>query len=223
MSPTPGPQHLEEDLRKLKGRLLDMSQIAEDLVSAAVEALEKTDNRKAVDVIEGDRDLDALELELDEHCISLLALHQPVARDLRLITMAMRIVDDLERIGDHAVNVAETVLALDDLPPVESVRELNEMADIARSMLGEALNAFVRSDAALARHVWFRDDEVDRLHDIVIDMMQTRMKSDPDLVDASLAAILAAKDLERVADLATNIAKDVIYLVEGRAVKHSRR
>lgn len=223
MSPTPGPQHLEKDLRQLKGRMLEMSQLAEDLVSLAVDALAQSDNHKAVAVIEGDRDLDALELELDEQCISLLALHQPVARDLRLITMAMRIVDDLERIGDHAVNVAESVLALEFMPSIGSIREMNEMADIAKSMLAAALDSFVRADAALAREVWFRDDEVDRLHDIVIDYMQTRMKTEPDLIDPSIAVILSAKDLERVADLATNIAKDVIYLVEGRAVKHSRR
>lgn len=196
---------------------------AEDLVAAAADALANNDYDKANAVIEGDRELDALELELDEHCINLLALHQPFARDLRLITMAMRIVDDLERLGDHAVNVAEYVLELKDLPSAEPVRELNEMAEIAKNMLADALDSFVRSDTDLARKVWFRDDEVDRLHDLVIDLMQNRMKASSENIDSSLAVILSAKDLERVADLATNIAKDVIYLVEGRAVKHSRR
>lgn len=223
MSPTPGPQHLQEDLRKLKLRMLEMSRIAERQVASAVDALSHMDSRKATFVIESDRQLDAAELELDEHCISLLALHQPVARDLRLITMAMRIVDDLERIGDHSVNVAETVLAMQDMPPNGIMRELKEMAQITKDMLAAALDSFVRSDPGLAREVWFRDDEVDRLHDVILDLMQVRMKGDPALVDVYLAIILAARDLERVADLATNIAKDVIYLVEGQPVKHSRR
>lgn len=220
MTPHTGARHLLDDLEGLKARLLEMSVVVEDLVRAAVDALATRDEAKASEVVARDRAVDALELELDELCLNILALHQPVARDLRLITMAMRISNDLERIGDHAVNLAEAVRHVGSYPVMGRHPELGEMARIARQMLTDALDAFTRGDASLAREVRRRDDRVDALQDSLIRILLTYMMEDPRQIGAAISIILASRNLERIADLATNIAEDVVFLVEGRSIKH---
>jgi phosphate transport system protein len=220
MSPNPGARHLNEELGSLRARLLDMSAATEELLRTAVEALAERSPEKARSVIQGDEAIDALELELDEASIQVLALHQPVARDLRLIAMTMRISNDLERIGDHAVNIAEAVDHLGGQTRLGRFHELDEMARIARKMLADALDAFIRGDTALARDVCQRDDQVDNLLDALFRVLLTHMMEDPRRIGPAMSLILASRNLERIADLATNIAEDVVYLVEGQTIKH---
>ncbi|MEX1257537.1 MAG: phosphate signaling complex protein PhoU [Gemmatimonadota bacterium] len=220
MSPTSGARHLSDDLETLKARLLEMSVMVEDLLRIAVESLAERDEVKARSVEEGDRSVDAIELELDEASINMLALHQPVARDLRLITMAMRISSDLERIGDHAVNVAQAVKHVGKYPTLGRFPELGEMARLTRQMLTDALDAFTRGDAALARDVRRRDDRVDALQDSLIRILLTHMMEDPRRIGSAISLLLVSRNLERVADLATNISEDVVFMVEGRFIKH---
>lgn len=220
MSPDSGARHLADELAALQSRLLDMSTMVEDLLARAVQALEARDPDAARAVIADDVKIDALELDLDEASISLLALHQPVARDLRLITMTMRVANDLERIGDHAVNIAEAVGHMERHPDIAHFREFDAMARITRSMLSDALDGFIRADAGLARDVCRRDDQVDSLQDSLFRILLTDMMEDPRRIGAAMSLILVARNLERIADLATNIAEDVVFLVEGRSIKH---
>jgi phosphate transport system protein len=213
-------RHFHEELAQLKTLLLDMSSLAEELVSLSVEALRERDAAKADAVIIGDRELDALEMEVDDACIHLLALQQPMARDLRLITMAMKISNDLERVGDHAVNIAEAVRHLGDHPPFAPFPEIEEMARLASEMLSDALDDFVRADAVGARQVCIRDDKVDALHGSMFRILITHMMEDPRRIGPALEIFLISGNLERIADLATNIAEDVVFLVEGRTIKH---
>lgn len=219
MSPMAGARHFHEELAQLKSKLLDMSSLAEELLKTAVEALMERDQAKAEAVILGDRELDALEMEVDDQCIHLLALQQPMARDLRLIAMAMKISNDLERVGDHAVNIAEAVQHLEDRS-FPQFPEVEEMARLAREMLSDALDDFVRGDAQAARDVCRRDDRVDALHESLFRILLTHMMEDPRRIGPSMSLFLVSRNLERVADLATNIAEDVVFLVEGRTIKH---
>jgi phosphate transport system protein len=220
MSAVQGARHFHEELAELKSRLLEMSSMAEDLLRLAVEALRDRDPAKADTVVLGDRELDALEVEVDDACIHLLALQQPMARDLRLITMAMKISNDLERVGDHAVNIAEAVEHLAGQPPFATFPEIEEMARLASEMLSDALDDFVRGDAQGAREVCERDDRVDALHDSLFRILLTHMMEDPRRIGAAMSLFLVSRNLERIADLATNIAEDVVFLVEGRTIKH---
>ena len=220
MSPTPGFRHFHEELAKLKNQLLDMSGLAEDLVTRSLQALRDRDGEVAEEVIRRDNDLDAMEVAVDDACIHLLALQQPMARDLRLITMAMKISNDLERVGDHAVNIAEAVRHLAEQPIYLEFPEIEEMGRLATEMLSDALDTFVRADAAGAREVCRRDDRVDALHNSLFRILLTHMMEDPRRIGASMSLFLVSRNLERIADLATNIAEDVVFLVEGRSIKH---
>lgn len=220
---TPGARHFHAELADLKARLLDMSTLAEQLVRTGVEALLERDESKADSVILGDRELDALEVEVDDACIHLLALQQPMAGDLRLITMAMKICNDLERVGDHAVNIAHTVKHLVGAPPFARLPEIEEMAKLASEMLSDSLDHFVRGDSAGAREVCDRDDRVDALHNSVFRILLTHMMEDPRNISSAMNLFLVSRNLERIADLATNIAEDVVFLVEGKMIKHHYR
>jgi len=220
MSPMTGVRHFHEELAKLKIRLLEMSSLAEELVRLSVEALLERDLSKTEAVILGDRELDAIEIEMDEGCVQLLALQQPMARDLRLITAAMKISNDLERVGDHAVNIAQAVRHLVDHPPFAPLPAVEEMARVAREMLSDSLDHFVRGDSQGARDVCRRDDRVDALHDAIFRTLLTHMMEDPRRIGPAMSLILVSKNLERIGDLATNIAEDVVFLVEGRTIKH---
>ncbi len=220
MSPTSGVRHFHEELARLKHQLLTMSALAEDLVGMAVQARTERDVALAEQVIARDNDLDSMEIAVDDTCIHLLALQQPMARDLRLITMAMKISNDLERVGDHAVNIAEGVRHQSEHQVSMELAEIDEMSRLAREMLSEALDCFVRGDAASAREVCRRDDRVDQLHDSVFRILVTHMMEDPRRIGSAMSLFLASRNLERIADLATNIAEDVVFLVEGRSIKH---
>lgn len=220
MSPLSGIRHFHEELGRLKSQLLEMSALAEELVALAMKALHARDVDAALEVIRRDNDLDAMEMAVDDACIQLLALQQPMARDLRLITMAMKISNDLERVGDHAVNIAEAVAHLADQPFYMEFPEIEEMGRLSTEMFSDALDTFVRGDAEGARDVLRRDDRVDALHNSVFRILVTHMMEDPRRIGASMSLFLVSRNLERIGDLATNIAEDVVFLVEGRNIKH---
>jgi len=219
MSPEP-QRHFHEELSQLKQRLLAFSSEAEDSVGHAVDALLSRNRAAAEAVILGDRTIDSLESGLEELGFQLIALHQPMAKDLRLLFSAIRIANDLERVGDHAVNIAQSAQRLTDYPHIVPEPEIVEMARLARQMLADSLSAFVRGDAPLAREVCRRDDAVDSLNDSVYRILLTHMMEDPRVIGAGMELLLVSRNLERVADLATNIAEDVVFLVEGKTIKH---
>jgi len=213
-------RHFHDELSQVKVRLLTMSGEAEAALSQAVEALLERDSAKATQVIAGDRVIDAMEVEIEEQCIHLLALQQPMARDLRMLTSALKIANDLERVGDHAVNIAQSTERLLQSRPIAPEPEIVDMARLAREMLSDALEAFILGDAAAGREVCRRDDQVDALHRSVFRILLTHMMEDPHTIGAGMELFLVSRNLERVADLATNIGEDVVFLVEGRSIKH---
>ncbi len=213
-------RHFHEELDRLKSLLVRMAGLAEEAVRLAVEALLGRSSEKASRAIELDREIDTLELDIDDLSIHLLALQQPMAKDLRFITMAMKISNDLERVGDHAVNIAQEVGHLLEAPLFPALPEIEEMVRLASEMLKDSLDAFVRSDSELARQIVLRDDRVDELDDNVFRILLTYMMEDPRKIGPGLDMVLVSRNLERIADLATNVAEDVVYMVEGRMIKH---
>jgi phosphate transport system protein len=213
-------RHFHDELSQVKVRLLTMSGEAEAALGLAAEALLERDPDKARRVIQGDRMIDTMEVEIEEQCIHLLALQQPMARDLRMLTSALTIANDLERVGDHAVNIAQSAERLAQSRPIAPEPELVEMARLAREMLSDALEAFIRGDAIAGREICLRDDKVDNLHRSVFRILLTHMMEDPHMIGAGMELFLVSRNLERVADLATNIAEDVVFLVEGKSIKH---
>ena len=213
-------RHFHDELGDLKARLLTMSGEAEAALGLAIEALLDRDSGKAAAVIAGDRRIDDMEVEIEDRCINLLALQQPMARDLRMLTSALKIANDLERVGDHAVNIAESTQRLLQTRPITPEPEIIEMARLARRMLADALEAFIRGDAAAGREVCRRDEQVDALHRSVFRILLTHMMEDPHTIGAGMDLFLVSRNLERVADLATNIGEDVVFLVEGKSLKH---
>ena len=216
-----GFRHFHDQLASLKQHLLEMSARAEELVDLAVEALLTRDRGKAEAVIGGDRELDRMELETEQLAVSLIALQQPMARDLRFIVSAIKITSDLERVGDHAVNIAQSAIRLEELDAqITPTPEIEDMARRARRMLGDALDAFIRADGALGREVCKADDQVDALHDSVFRILLTHMMADPRTINPSIELLLVSRNLERVADLATNVGEDAVFLAEGKQIKH---
>ena len=222
MTQTDAPfRHFHDQLASLNRRLLTMSERAEALVELSVEALLSKDAGKAEAVIEADRDLDVMEVELEGAALELLALQQPMARDLRFIVSAIKVTSDLERVGDHAVNIAQATQRLiaqrSAFAPDPSIEE---MARRARAMLGDAIDAFLRGDGALGRDVCARDDQIDSMHESVFRILLTHMMADPRTITPSVEYLNVSRNIERVADLATNIGEDAVFLAEGKTIKH---
>lgn len=217
---SPDHRHFHDELSQVKVRLLTMSGEAEAALRLAVEALLERSPEKAAQVIAGDKVIDGMEVGIEETCIDLLALQQPMARDLRMLVAAIKIANDLERVGDHAVNLAQSAERLERSRPIVPDPEIQEMARMAREMLSDALEAFVRGDAAAGREICIRDDKVDALNRSVFRILLTHMMEDPHVIGAAMELFLVSRNLERVADLATNIAEDVVFLVEGKSIKH---
>jgi phosphate transport system protein len=214
-------RHFHDELDALKQTLLAMGGLVEDQIRRAMRALLERDDVLAQDVIDRDRQVNAYDVEVDEQCVNLLALNQPAASDLRFITTAMKIVTDLERIGDQAVNIAQRALELNREPQLKPYIDLPRMADRAQRMVKESLDAFVAGDTALARQVCAADAEVDALKEQIFRELLTFMMEDPRTVSRAIRVILISRFMERVADHATNIAEMVIYLVEGKMVRHT--
>ncbi|HYR72365.1 MAG TPA: phosphate signaling complex protein PhoU [Candidatus Acidoferrum sp.] len=214
-------RHFHDELDALKQTLLAMGGLVEDQIRRAMRALLERDDVIAQEVIDRDRQVNTYDVEVDEQCVNLLALHQPAASDLRFITTAMKIVTDLERIGDQAVNIAQRALELNREPQLKPYIDLPRMADRAQRMVKESLDAFVAGDTALARQVCAADAEVDALKEQIFRELLTYMMEDPRTVSRAIRVILISRFMERVADHATNIAEMVIYLVEGKMVRHT--
>ena len=214
--------HFESEMQSLKSQLLTMGGLVENRIHRAVDSLIHRKEVEAQKVIESDVEINDLQIEVDERCLKLLATQTPVAGDLRFIAAAMKINSDLERMGDQAVNIAENTMKCLDKPPLKPFIDLPRMAALAQEMTRDALDAFVRRDAELARDVLRRDDEVDDLKDQVFRELLTYMMADPGTIERALSLILISRNLERVADHATNIAEDVIFLVEAKDVRHHR-
>jgi phosphate transport system protein len=214
------PKQLERDLERVHQDLLALAACVETAILSATEALRERDAALARKVVNGDDDIDREENRVENECLKVLALHQPVAGDLRRICCAMMINVDLERMGDLAVNIAERAVVLAGHPVVPVPDELQAMTDLTSVMVRQALEAFLREDARLARSVCRLDDEVDRLNDRCIEEVVDAMKKDLALVEPGLSLFSAVRHLERIADHATSIAEDVVYLVEGEIVRH---
>jgi phosphate transport system protein len=213
-------EHFSERLETLRRQLIAMGARAESQIASAIEALVAGDAARARAVIEGDNAIDQMEIRIDEDAIDLLATQQPVAGDLRLLVSALKINADLERIGDHAVNIAEAAERLARTRPFKPWIDIPYMAEIARGMLKDSLDAFVRRDASLALEVCKRDDILDERNKSIIRELLTYMAENPGLITACLEIIGVSKNLERVGDLATNISEETIYIAQGDIIKH---
>jgi len=212
--------HFQEELEQLKTRLLEMGGLAEDRVRSAVEGLVERETAVVDRVLTGDVPINQLHIEIDSRCFRLLALHQPMAVDLRSIVSAVKINTDLERVGDLAVNIAEAAKRYTTHPPVKKLIDIPQMGDIAQSMLRDALDAFVRRDVTLAHQVLNEDDQLDALKTQVFRELLTYMLQDPSTVEPALDLILISRHLERIGDHATNVAEDVIFMVSALDVRH---
>src|SRR5512139_1601132 len=213
--------HFQEELELLKERLLTMGGMAEEQVRAAINALVDRERDLLAEIEAGDEPINRLQIEIDDLAFKLLALHQPMAVDLRTIVGAIRINSDLERVGDLAVNIAQAAERYLDHPPVKPLVDLRRMADIAQRMLRDALDSYVRCDTDLAEAVLGQDDDLDALKTQVFRELLTYMLEDPATIAPSLELILISRHLERIGDHATNIAEDVIFMVSARDVRHA--
>ena len=216
------PRHFAEELAALKKRLLTMGGLAEERLRIALRALVERDHDAVVDVISGDARINQLQMEIDERSFTLIALNQPVAVDLRTLVSMLKINSDLERVGDLAVNIGEAAQRYLTHPPVKPLIDLPRMGELALKMLREALDAFVSKDVTLAQSVLRQDDWLDGLKDQIFRELMTYMLGDPHTIEPSIDLILISRHLERVGDHATNIAEDVIFIVEARDVRHRR-
>jgi len=212
---------LDQQLSRIRQMLLRMGGLVEQMIDQAIQGLLRRDNTHAVKIPEQDAEVDQLEMDIDELCNTVLVRNQPAASDLRFLVAVMKINNDLERMGDSAVNIAQSVVQLNEQPPLKPYIDLPRMSSMAQQMVREALDAFVNRDADLARRVLSSDDEIDGLYKQIFRELLTFMIEDPKSVSRALHLLLIARNLERIADHATNISEDVIYYVEGRDVRHS--
>jgi len=213
-------KHLQRDLDVLQTDILTMGASVEEAVNNAIRALQERDPELAHEVMEGDDPIDEQENRVDEECLKILALHQPVASDLRRITAILAINTDLERMADLAHDIAERAVALAEQVPIPIPDKLQSMTDLTTAMVRQSLNAFVALDAVLARRVVRLDDQVDKFNKDIIQELIALMRTAPDNVEPGLSLFSATRHLERIADHATNIAEDVVYLVEGNIIRH---
>jgi phosphate transport system protein len=213
-------RRFHEELDTLQARLLEMAGIVEKLIRQAAGAVLERDASVADEVMDADDRVDELEVEIDERVIELLALQQPMASDLRQIVTTNKISNDLERMGDHAVNISKAARRLSEAPPLPQIRELSEMAEITQGMVSDSLAAYVSRSPGTARMVCLTDDKVDDLRRSMYRILVTHMLEDPKRISGALELLLVSQNLERIADLATNISEDVVFLVEGRTIKH---
>lgn len=214
-------RHFDEDLRQLKERLLRMGAIAEEMIQKAVKALHERRDALTAEVFDLETQVNQMHIEIDDRCLKLIALHQPMAVDLRLIAAAMKINTDLERIADQAVNVSQTChYHLLKETPVPEVALLTRMAEISQKMLRDSLDAFARQDVELAKNVLAQDEEEDQLKARALTQLIDRLKKDPERSSQYVDLILLSRNMERIGDHATNVAEDVIFMVQGKDIRH---
>ena len=211
---------LEKELEQLKEHLIKMSMYVETAIKDAVQSLVERNDELATKVIGKDHFINNLDVEIDEECIRILALTQPMAKDLRFITTAMKITTDLERIADNAVNIAERALELNKEPILKPYIDIPRMSRIAQRMVRDTINAYINSDKDLAKEVIMKDDEMDDLNEMIWQELMELMNNDPATISRAVKITYISKYLERIADHATNIAEDVIYMIEGKIIRH---
>jgi phosphate transport system protein len=213
-------RHFDEELEGLKEKLLKMSSLVEEAIHLSIRALVDRKGELAQEVIKSDNEINMLEIEIDELSLRLLALHQPQAGDLRFITSVMKINNDLERVGDLAVNIAERTKELLKYPILKPLIDIPRMAEISQGMLKDSIQSFINRDTQLAKSVCAQDDKVDNLNYQIFRELLTYMLQNHATIERAVDLILVGRNLERIADLATNISEDVIYMVNGRTIKH---
>lgn len=214
-------RHFDEELQQLKNELLKMGALAQEAIVNSVHALKNRDRAAAQKVIDADIEMDRLELVIDDKCLELIALHQPMARDLRFITTAIKLNAELERIGDLAVDVAQRALAISDKPLLKPLVDIPRLAEVAQRMTGEAIQAFVNGDTELAKKVILSDPEADTLkRGVEKELICDYMMKDGSTADRAVPLLLAARHLERVCDHAVSMAEDIIYMVSAVVVRH---
>jgi phosphate transport system protein len=216
------PVHLQKELGRLKKQVLSLGALVEERVRMATRALEQRDPVSAERILATDYEIDEREVEVEEECLKVLALHQPVAVDLRFITAVIKINNDLERIGDEAVNIARCVAIISRKEPVEAPLEIGPMSEKTQSMLKSSLDALVNLDLDTAFRVLTLDDEVDRIYSRIYDQVKELIRRTPDRVGFLINLMLISRYLERIADHATNIAEEVVYMIEGEIVRHGK-
>jgi phosphate transport system protein len=212
--------HMQTELARLKRKVLSLSALVENRVHQAVKSLHERDGALAQEVIDGDWEIDDLEVEVEEECLKILALYQPVASDLRFIVALFKINNDLERIGDLAVNIARKALALAGKTEFRFPFDMLALSRDAEGMLRDSLDCLVSLDVALARQICARDEDINRMKRAFRDLVEQQIRVQPEQLALLLKLLGAVRNLERVADLATNIAEDVVYLVEGAIIRH---
>lgn len=217
------PVHLMREVEQLKKMILSLAAEVEENLRRSVQAVVQRDAQLARQAIETDQVIDTHEVKVEEECLKILALHQPVAHDLRFIVAILKINHDLERVGDLAVNIGERALVLASNPPVPRDFALLRLADRAQAMVARSLDSLINRDLKLAREIWLSDDEADGFNRELLDQVEEELKKHPEHMQSLLAITSVSRTLERVADHATNIAKDVIYLIEGDIVRHRSR
>ncbi len=215
-------RHFEEELTRLKERILKMGALVESQIAASIKALVERDTALAKQTIQNDHLVNAMDVEIDEECIRLLALYQPAARDLRFITTAMKITTDLERMSDLSEDICERSIELAEEPLLKPYIDIPRMAEAAQKMVREALDAFVNKDAALARKVCAADQFIDDLTHQIFRELLSYMAEDPTTITRAVRISFIAKYIERIGDHATNIAEMVVYLVEGKIIRHTK-
>ncbi len=213
-------RHFDRELQDLKDKLLLMAAKVEALINQSIEALKKKEENLVQSVFSLDKEVDRLEIEIEDQAVALIARHQPAASDLRFLVGAIKINNDLERIGDHGVNIAQSALRLLGQPDVKPLIDIPRMAALATGMLKDSLDSFVQNDPAKAKRVCERDDEVDDIKDQIFRVLLTYMMEKPETIGRAMELILVSRNLERIADLATNICEESIYIAEARVIKH---
>jgi phosphate transport system protein len=216
------PVHLQREIERLKKLLLSLCAVVEESVRRAVESVQSRDSKLAEGVVGNDAQIDQSEIDVEEECLKILALHQPVAIDLRYIIAVLKLNNDLERIGDLAVNIAERALLLNAQPKIDIPFDLAGIAAKTQRMFRCSLDALVNVDGKLAREVCAMDDEVDQINRAMYEKVQQTIRAHPENLDALIALLSISRYLERIADHATNIAEDVIYMIDGRIARHGR-
>ena len=215
-------RHLQKEIEKLKKKILSLGAMVEERVRMAVQAHETRNGDLATKIIDADSEIDEIEVEIEEECLKVLALHQPVAVDLRFISAVIKINNDLERIGDEAVNIAERVINISKRPPVTVPFDFSVMAEKTEAMLKGSLDALVNLDVDLAYKICLLDDEVDEINHSIYDKIKEAISRQPDRVGYLINLLLISRHLERIADHATNIAEEVIYMIEGEISRHRK-
>jgi len=213
-------RHFDQQLGALRKNLIQMASLVETAIANAIKSLIERDSKLAQGVIKSDEDIDSLELEIDKQCVDLLALRQPLAIDLRFITSSIKITNNLERMGDLAVNIAERVIPLSQEPQLKPLIDIPRMATITQTMVKDSIDAFVNRDTELARSVYERDSTVDALNDQIFRELLTYMMQDPRNITRAVHLVLISRHLERIADHSTNIAEEIVYIVKAKVVKH---